>query len=281
MKRARAWQNFKKSFRANPRITLLYLVLRVIVIGIMVAQFLNGDIANVFLCLLTLVLFMIPSFVEKRIKIDMPDTLEVIVLIFIFAAEILGEIAEYFVNVPGWDTALHTATGFLAAAVGFAMIDILNRTSRFAFRMSPIFVALVAFCFSMTIGVVWEFFEFGVDNLLNKDMQKDTVVTTVRSVSLHPEGRNIPVVVTDIDETVIHGTVGGEKTEIRVKGYLDIGIYDTMKDLLVNFIGAVVFSTIGYFYVKHRGSGRNARFAERFILTRRAEEEDVTGGNAK
>ena len=274
MKRGKTWHNFKQSFKANPKMTLLYLILRVIVVAIMVAQFFNGDIANVFLCLLTLLLFMIPSFVEKRIKISIPNTMEVIVIVFIFAAEILGEIAEYYVNVRGWDTALHTATGFLAAAVGFALIDILNRSTRFAFRMSPVFVALVAFCFSMTIGVVWEFFEFGVDNILNKDMQKDTVVTTVRSVALHPEGRNIPIVVSDIDETVIRGSVNGEETEVRVEGYLDIGLYDTMKDLLVNFIGAVVFSAIGYFYVKHRGEGRNGRFTERFILTRIEETRD-------
>ena len=169
----------------------------------MIAQFINKDYANVFLCILTLLLFMIPTFVEKRIKVDVPDTLEVIILLFIFAAEILGEIHEYYLNVPGWDTMLHTINGFLCAAIGIALIDILNRHKKFCISMSPIFVALVAFCFSMTIGVLWEFFEYTGDRLLHMDMQKDTIVSTISTVDFNPEGRNVPVIVSDISKSVI------------------------------------------------------------------------------
>ncbi|MDR3209145.1 MAG: hypothetical protein LBT36_00760, partial [Oscillospiraceae bacterium] len=134
----------------------------------------------------------------------------------------------YYYSVPGWDTALHTLNGFLAAAIGVALIDILNRNDRFSIRMSPRFVAMVAFCFSMTIGVLWEFFEFGMDMFFGMNMQKDTLVN----------------------------------------GLLDIGLYDTMKDLLVNFIGAALFSVLGYFYIKRRGTGKGARFVRRFLLTK-------------
>lgn len=253
--------------KAHPRLAAVYFVLRLLVIAIMIAQIFNRNFENVMYCVLTLVLFMIPSFVERRIKIDVPDTLEVIILLFIFAAEILGEIREYYINVPIWDTMLHTTTGFLAAAIGIALIDILNRSPRFAFKMSPLFVSLVAFCFSMTIGVVWEFYEFGSDKLFNMDMQKDRIIQTVSTVELNPEGKNIPFVITDIDKTVIYGVHDGEPIEAVIDGYLDIGIIDTMKDLFVNFIGAVVFSTIGYVYIKKRGKGREGRFAKRFMLT--------------
>ena len=81
---------------------------------------------------------------------------------------------------------LHTTTGFLCAATGFALIDILNRNSRIKFELSPIYVALAAFCFSMTVGVLWEFFEFGMDRLFHMDMQKDMIIHSFASVTLDP-----------------------------------------------------------------------------------------------
>ena len=104
----------------------------------------------------------------------------------------------------------------------------------------------------MTIGVLWEFFEFGVDNFLGMDMQKDVVINEIRSVSLDPTKTNTVIAVSDINEVVINGK------ELGVGGYLDIGLYDTMKDLLVNFLGAVIFSIIGFFYIKNRGKGKIA-----------------------
>ena len=130
--------------------------------------------------------------------------------------------------------------------------------------MSAVFVALVAFCFSMTIGVLWEFFEYGMDTIFLKDMQKDKIVTTISTVNIHPEGKNIPVVVKDISKTIIESKdKNGNKTETIIDGgYLDIGINDTMKDLIVNFIGAVTFSIIGLLYIKNKDE---YKFAENFI----------------
>ena len=81
-------------------------------------------------------------------------------LLFIFSAEILGEISSFYVLFPFWDTTLHTLNGFLAAAIGFSLVDLLNRSDRVKFDLSPLFLSITAFCFSMTIGVLWEFFEF-------------------------------------------------------------------------------------------------------------------------
>lgn len=259
----RAWE----AFRRQPVKFSVYLTLRLLVIGVLISQLLEGNLYNAMECVLTLVLFMLPSFVEHRIKIDLPDTLEIIVLILIFASVILGEIQEYFVNVRGWDTMLHTVNGFLAGAIGIALIDILNRTERLQFKMSPAFVALTAFCFSMTVGVVWEFYEYGMDCIFRRDMQKDTVVDTISSVALNPEGRNRAVVVTDIKESVIYGKVNGQETKIVLNGYLDIGIHDTMKDLLVNFIGAIIMSMFGYIHIKHRGKGPGSEFLKNLMPT--------------
>lgn len=235
---------------------MVYVILRALVILVMILQIFNRNFENVFLCILTLLLLIVPSFIQVNFKIELPTGLEIILLLFIFAAEILGEIQAYYIKIPAWDTMLHTINGFLMAAIGFSLVDILNRNERFSFKLSPVFVAIVAFCFSMTIGVIWEFFEFSMDQFFLLDMQKDTVVHTISSVMLDPTGGNTPTIVGDINDVVVNGQ------SLGLGGYLDIGLLDTMKDLFVNFIGAVVFSIIGYFYVKNRGKGK---FAKRFI----------------
>ena len=143
----------------------------------------------------------------------------------------------------------HTVWGFLCAAIGYSLVDILNREDTTHFHLSPAFLALVAFCFSMTIGVLWEFFEFSMDRLLGMDMQKDTVITSFSSVMLDPTNSNIPILLDNI-------------TDVGLGGYLDIGLFDTMEDLFVNLIGALTFALIGFFRFRRE----NARkIAEQFI----------------
>lgn len=250
------FQRAKEDIKKNKFTFFVYLFLRFFVIVSLIMAGIRGEYENVFVCALSLLLFLAPTFIEKSLKIDLPSTFEVIVLLFIFSAEILGEIHNYYIKVPYWDAILHTMNGFLFAAFGFSLLDIINRNSKFKFQLSPFYLAVVAFCFSMTIGVLWEFFEFGADYFLNKDMQKDMIIHTINSVTLDPLQQNIPHTIDNITSVVINGK------DLGVGGYLDIGLYDTMKDLMVNFVGAVVFCVIGYFYIKGRGKGK---FAKRFI----------------
>ena len=206
-------------------------------------------------CLLTLLLFMAPSFVEKKLQIKLPTALEISVLVFIFCAQILGEIACFYIQYPFWDKMLHTANGFLFAAFGFCLVDLLNENKRFRFALSPMFQAVMAFCFSMTIGVAWEFFEFGADHLLGLDMQKDRVITEFQSVTLDPTESNIPIPVHEIEKTTIETADGSIYV---IDGYLDVGLVDTTEDLFVNFIGAVVFCVVGWIYISRRGKNRLA-----------------------
>lgn len=246
-------ENFKKAIKMEIRehksSFAVYMIIRSIVFLVMIRQAFNGNYENVFMCILTLLLLTVPSFIQVRFRIELPKTLEIIILLFIFSAEILGEVNEFYLKIPYWDTILHTLNGFLAAAIGFSLVDLLNSDDRLVFNLSPFFVAVVAFCFSMTIGVLWEFFEFFADYFLNLDMQKDTVIHSINSVLLNPDGVNVPYHIKDITSTVVNGV------DLGINGYLDIGLIDTIKDLLVNFIGAVVFSIIGYFYTKKKGKG--------------------------
>ena len=242
-------------------VTLVYILLRTSVVLVMLAQIFNRNFENVFLCVLTLLLFMMPSVMKRKLDVELPNTLEIIILLFIYAAEILGEIGAYYVTFPYWDTVLHTLNGFLCAAIGFSLVDILNRSSSERFNLSPLYMAIVAFCFSMTVGVIWEFFECTMDQLFFLDMQEDTVVSAIGSIMLDAPGGNHPVVIKNITDVIIV-QADGTQTALGLGGYLDIGLLDTMEDLFVNFIGALTFSIIGYFYVKSRGENK---FAKRFI----------------
>ena len=262
------FKQLTNEYKRSKSTFILFFVLRIIVIGIGVRSVFLGNYEHTFMCALTLALFFLPPFVSKTFQIELPTLLENIVLIFIFAAEILGEIGGYYEKYAIWDTLLHTTTGFIAAAVGLSLIDILNRSERIRFYLSPLFVALVSFCFSMSIGVLWEFFEFGADVILHTDMQKDTVLTTISSVMLNRDAVNETLIINHITDTAVNGE------SLNIGGYLDIGLFDTMKDLFVNFIGAAVFSIFGYFYTKYMGKNKSAGIVEGLRIKRKTQRED-------
>lgn len=244
---------------------IVFSILRALVIVAMVRQFFLGNYEGFFLCVLTLLLLILPSIIQVTFHVELPSTLEIIVMVFIFAAEILGELNAFYILIPFWDTILHTLNGFLAAAVGFSLAFLLNSSKKLTFDLSPVFLAIVAFCFSMTIGVLWEFFEFSMDQLFYLDMQKDTIVHSIASVMLNTTGANKPVRIDGITDVIVNGK------SLGLGGYLDIGLIDTMKDLFVNFIGAVTFSLIGFFSLQHKG---NKKIVNRFVPERKDEDKD-------
>lgn len=222
----------------------MFSVLRFLVIAVFVRQVMLQSYESAFLCILTMALLYAPSWIQVRLHIELPQPLEIMVFCFIFAAEILGEINAFYIVIPGWDVMLHTINGFLAAAVGFSMVTLLNNNKQIVFGLSPVFLSLTAVCFSMTIGVIWEFFEFGMDRFLHFDMQKDTVIHAIYSVTLDTTDSNHVVAVRDIQEVAVDGK------SLGVGGYMDIGLIDTMEDLFVNFVGAVVFAVAGFLCMK-------------------------------
>ena len=256
---ARELREHKSSF-------IVFYILRLLVIVVLVRQLMLANYEGAFFCILAFLLLYLPSWIQVKLRIELPPPLEITIFCFIFAAEILGEVNAFYVVIPGWDTMLHTINGFLAAAVGFSMVMLLNDDERVAFHLSPAFLAMVAFCFSMTIGVLWEFFEFGMDYFLGTDMQKDTVIHAIHTVSLDPTLSNKVVTIPDIQDVVINGE------SLGLGGYLDIGIIDTMKDLFVNFIGAVVFSVTGFLYVKSKGRKKSA--AQSLVPSKKTAERD-------
>lgn len=258
------FKQLANEYRKNKSTFILYMVLRTLVILVAVRQFFIGNYENVFLCVFTLFLFLMPVMIERVFKVEVPTLLECIVMVFVFAAEILGEINSYYTRFALWDTMLHVTTGFLAAAVGLSLVVILNRKKVFGLNLSPFFVAMVSFCFSMTIGVLWEFFEFSMDALFATDMQRDTIITAISSTLLNPDGLNVAVQIKGITDTTVNGQ------SLGISGYLDIGLIDTIKDMFVNFIGALTFSIIGYLYTKLSGR-KGTKVVEGLMITKSSE----------
>ena len=254
-KPGKVYRSLVEQIKMNKKAYIVYVILQIITIIVAVRSAMHMQWENVLTCVLALILLLIPPFIEKNAKVQLPTALEVTAYVFVFCAEILGEINCYYIKYPMWDTMLHTVNGFIFAAFGFCLVDIFNRNRHIRFRLSAGFLAVVAFCFSMTIGVLWEFTEFAIDNTTKLDMQKDAIIQEFSSVKLDETDSNDPVQVKNIKKTVI---TSGSKEIVIEDGYLDIGLRDTMKDLFVNFVGAVVFSIIGYIYIKQGGRNRIA-----------------------
>lgn len=234
---------------------VLYMLLRLIIIAVIVMAIIRGDYEHIWQCVLALVMFCLPPFFERTIKADLPALFEIVILLFIFAFFILGEVFSFMALVPWWDTMLHTFYGFIFAAFSFSLIDVLNDDKNLKFKLSPFYLCLSSISITIFFGVLWEFFEYFADHFLGKDMQKDWLVTSFNSTYLDPGNGMTPYVVSDIKSTIINYA---NDQQIVLNGYLDIGIIDTMKDLFVAFIGALVFCIFLVAYLKSKGKNKFA-----------------------
>lgn len=219
------------------------------IVGIsLIISCLRMNIEHVFLCILTLILFMLPHVLNRWLKLYIPPVMEIVIVAFIVCGIVLGEVENFFVRFPYWDTILHTVNGVVCAALSLSLVVILNKQDKLLFRLSPVFLMIVAVSFSMLIGVLWEFFEFGVDRILKKDMQKDTWVSEISTVSLDTGSDNEIVTISPIEKVTVNDG------DVVLDGYLDIGLYDTMEDLFVTFVGAISFNLFASIYSrKHKG----------------------------
>lgn len=225
-----------------------YYCMTAVVLAALVVSSVRRDWEHIFLCVLSLVLFTIPNLLKKRFQLYIPTLIEVCAVLFIICGIVLGEVESFFVRFKYWDTILHTFNGIACAALSLSLVVLLNRQERILFRLSPVLLLIVAVSFAMLIGVLWEFFEFGMDYFFGMDTQKDTWIYGFSTVSLDPLREGNITTISPIESVSInHG-------EIILDGYLDIGLYDTMEDLFVTFVGAVAFNLFAAVYAKkHRG----------------------------
>lgn len=166
-------------------------------------------------CIMGVVAIHIPDILERHLKRDIPSFMVTMYIIFLYCAIFLGEVRSFYYLIPNWDNFLHTFSGMMLGSLGFSVITILNKTDKIPLNMSPFFVALFAFCFAVTIGVFWEFYEYLFDGLLGLNMQKFMLEDGI-------------------------ALIGRE------------ALSDTMTDLFVDALGAFIMSVIGYISLKYK-----------------------------
>ena len=197
----------------------IYLVVRIIVAPAVVdhgevgARAKSDYIFMLVQCIGGMFALMLPSLIARRLKIVIPSAMIAAYAIFLYCAVYLGEVHLFFYKVHHWDVILHSFSGFMLGALGLTLINFLNKTDRIPMSLAPLFVAIFTFCFAVTLGVIWEIYEFSVDYFFHTNMQKFALE----------------------DGTQLIGQAA---------------LMDTMKDLIVDCVGALVFSIFGYISLK-------------------------------
>ena len=115
---------------------------------------------------------MLPSIISRKWKLEIPNLIYVLYYVFLYCAVFLGEVFDFYYVVPHWDTVLHFFSGAMLGALGFILVDLLNRSEKVRVQLSPLFVSLFAFCFALAAGAVWEIYEYTVDGVMHLNMQK-------------------------------------------------------------------------------------------------------------
>lgn len=252
---------------------IIYIFTRVIFVLAAVLSVLRKDYLTAFLCAAALVVFMLPPVIDKKFNIELPGGLEISAAVFTFMCVLGGELGYLYAKFPLWDKILHTFSGFLIAAIGLALIEIRNKHREPLQRLSPLMTVVFAFCFSVTVAVCWEVFEFAVDGFSGTtDMQADYIIDSFTSKKAGGETNPIPVVVNGIESVVITFSDGREA--LVLPGYIDIGIADTMYDMIVAAIGSFVFCTIEFVALVKRN--KHAKLiSESFVPKKRESDAEV------
>jgi len=167
---------------------LLAFFLRFLFLLSFVISMIQGNWSLVPVVAISFVLTFIPSILERSIKVSLPASFQIVLLVFIFGAQFLGEIFNYYERFWWWDLILHGWSGILLGTIGFLLVYILNEASRVSMVLSPFFVAFFALCFAVTAGVVWEVFEYLMDVIFNTNMQKSGLHDTMGDLLVDTAG---------------------------------------------------------------------------------------------
>lgn len=222
-----------KTVKEKDRIKVLYLIFFVVLflelVGTIVGLFSNNpdivgaSLSNMFLIVLTSVALVVPWFIEVKYKVDIPDATEFIILLMLFFAVVLGFLHGYYEDVKGFDKVTHTLSGVTLSLVAFQVVYFFNRYEKINLTMGPKFTAIFAYSFSLALLVIWEFYEFFVDTI--KYMINPNTTSNMQKYMWSGTPSSFPQ---------------------------DYGLYDTMMDLVVGGVGALIVCLVGYYIIKNK-----------------------------
>lgn len=200
-------------------LSVVFLIYKITVAPVSTTQYgvmIKSDYSLMFTqSILGIIAMMLPSVFSRRMKVEIPSSMMILYVIFLYCAIFLGEVRSYYYDVPHWDTMLHGFSGAMLGAIGFSVVTLLNNTEEIPMNLSPSFVSIFAFCFALMLGVFWEIYEYSFDGFLGMNMQKFMTEEGVEYI--------------------------GRKA-----------LHDTMKDLIVDSIGAFIISIVGFISLKYK-----------------------------
>lgn len=196
---------------------------------------------NIVICVFISALLVMPWVFERCFGVEMPTMLKVFLILLMIGGPVLGKIYKFYYRINHWDKLLHTSSGFLFAIIGSLLPQLMDKKNK---EHSLALTVTYAFFFTLSVAVIWEFFEYAMDRFFNMDMQQDTWVPSVNSYLLGTE-KGVIGRIPEISSVVVNGQ------EIAVNGYLDIGLIDTMNDMLVCTMGGIIYCIFSVLYA-HR-----------------------------
>lgn len=255
------FNNFKRISENYSKTTMFtYLVTKMLTILILSKVVFTKELSDILLCIVVFFLLDLPFNVSHKLKIKIPNCLMVCSFIYLFFTQILGEVCHFYQLVPHWDSLVHFLNGFLSSSIGFSLIMLLN-SRKMVFKLSIPFVILTTVCFASTVGLIWEILEYGADNILKLDSQNDRYINEINTITLDPKKEGDIISIKNIGYTVLYDK--DSNVLIKLDGYLDIGLHDTMKDLIVNTLGTITFIFFEYLYMVNT---KKYHFMENFII---------------
>jgi hypothetical protein len=186
------------------------------------------ELFSYFYCLATVPFVALPPVLSVLFRRRM-NLLFYILFTFYTIGPLLGAVYNFYYFISWWDVLLHMLAGVVFAVVGAQIADVLNKNNKTSYVLSALFGVLL----SIAIAVLWEFFEYGSDVFLQSDMQADTVIHAIYTKINRTDG--IADVYENITETLVN------QKSLGINGYLDIGLIDTMHDMIIETVGAVAF----------------------------------------
>jgi len=191
-------------------------------------------------CLLGAVVIHVPQFLRKYLKIEIPAPLYIMYIFFLYCAVFLCEVRSFYYRIPHWDKWLHGFSAVMAGCLGFILVDALNRLDR-CIMLSPVFIAMFAFCFAISVGVLWEIYEYAFDGILGLNMQK----------SMLEDG-----------------------TQLIGRAALD----DTMKDIIIDVCGSLAAAIVGYILIKRQQKNNTVQQIATTVERRKEHSADYSSG---
>ena len=204
----------------------IFSLFKVVVILNLLVCLMNREWTATFICLFNFVLFFMADFVQK--KLGHNNFLHFLIYLFFTSSLLGGEVYFLYVRIWYFDIILHIFSSFIVSWFCFYLIKL------FIKNIGGILFTIFIFSFAMMIAAIWEIAEFSIDRLFGVDMQKDTIITEVNSVLLSSDGRSV------INKKISEMKIG----DYIVNGYIDIGLYDTIGDMICAVIGSIVFIII-------------------------------------